>query len=106
MGRLRFFGQEEVDIQLRTERGSSPRRLVPWWARAASGKHSVGNAPAAPRPSLRQMLASTTYGAPQFLAAERGEVFLSQSEERSVGRPRTVPVAPWSPAGNRKRTRV
>ena len=34
MGRLRFFGQEEVDIRLRTERGSSPRRLVPWWARA------------------------------------------------------------------------
>jgi hypothetical protein len=30
MGRLRFFGQKEVDIQLRTERGSSPRRLVPW----------------------------------------------------------------------------
>src|SRR5215471_5805071 len=34
MGRLRFFGQEEVDIRLRRERGSSPRRLVPWWARA------------------------------------------------------------------------
>ena len=43
MGRLRFFGQEEVDIQLRTERGSSPPRLVPWWACAASGKHSVGS---------------------------------------------------------------
>jgi len=34
MGRHRFFGQEEVDIRLRIERGSSPRRLVPWWARA------------------------------------------------------------------------
>jgi hypothetical protein len=31
MGRLRFFVKEEVDIQLRAERGSSPRRIVPWW---------------------------------------------------------------------------
>jgi len=45
IGRLSFFGQEEVDIQLRTKRGSSPRRLVPWWACVASGKHSVRNAP-------------------------------------------------------------
>jgi len=34
MGRLRFFGQEEVDIKLRPQRAGSPRRLVPWWARA------------------------------------------------------------------------
>ena len=34
MGRLRFFGQDEVDIRLRRERGSSPRLLVPWWAHA------------------------------------------------------------------------
>jgi hypothetical protein len=34
MRRLRFIDQEEVDIRLRTDRGSSPRRLVPWWARA------------------------------------------------------------------------
>lgn len=32
MGRPKFFGQEEVDIRLRRERGSSPRHLVPWWA--------------------------------------------------------------------------
>lgn len=31
---LRFFGQEEVDIRLRTYRGRSPRRLVARWARA------------------------------------------------------------------------
>ena len=30
MGRLRFLGQEEVDIQLRNEPRSSQRRLVPW----------------------------------------------------------------------------
>jgi len=34
MGRLRFFGQEQVDIRLCTDRGSSPRRLVLCWARA------------------------------------------------------------------------
>jgi hypothetical protein len=34
MGQLRFFGQEDVHIQLRRERGSSPRLLVPWWVRA------------------------------------------------------------------------
>ena len=33
MGRLRFIGQEEVDIRLRTDRGRSPRRLGPCWAR-------------------------------------------------------------------------
>ena len=27
MGWLRFFGREEVDIPLRTDRGRSPRRL-------------------------------------------------------------------------------
>ena len=33
MGRLRFFGQEEVDIRLRNDRGGPPRRLVPWCGR-------------------------------------------------------------------------
>ena len=32
MERLRFFGQEEVNIRLRTGCSSSPRRLVPWRA--------------------------------------------------------------------------
>ena len=39
MGRFRFFGHEEVDMRFRTDRGRSPRRLVPWWARVL---HRVG----------------------------------------------------------------
>jgi hypothetical protein len=37
MGRLRFFGQEEVDIRLRTDRSRSPRRLVPRSAARCAG---------------------------------------------------------------------
>jgi len=35
MGRLRFFGHEEVDIRLRNEPAGRPRRLVPWWMLAS-----------------------------------------------------------------------
>jgi hypothetical protein len=35
MGRLRFFGHDEVDIHLRNEPARRPRRLVPWWMLAS-----------------------------------------------------------------------
>jgi len=34
MGRLRFFGREEVEIKLRLGRPRPERPLVPWWVRA------------------------------------------------------------------------
>jgi hypothetical protein len=96
MGRLRFFGQEEFDIRLRTDRGRSPRRLVPRSARALPpGGYAMGNAPTVPRQSLHQTLAAEVYGSPKLVAAERGDgLVLEQSDERSVGEQSEVPVSP------------
>ena len=91
MGRLRFIGQEEVDIRLRTDRGRSPRRLVPWWARVLRRVGMRWEMCRLRRGSLS--IRSSRLRFSGLHSSSRRSVVkpcLAQSGERSVGEPRCL----------------
>jgi type IV secretory pathway VirD2 relaxase len=85
MGRPRF-NREEVDIRLRSEPASRPRRLVPWWARALRRVRVAGTLRRQARGSLGRAQAWRDDGGGELRAyARRSVVKASFSRNRKSG---------------------